>query len=166
MIFVLMTFKSTYLYEKVFEMILNVAGQRQFAIEKHISDFELPIAKAARKAFPNITTHGCSLHLQQNIVKRLGRIQLKKKYAEDLQFAKEIHMFAALAFLEPREVLLYINAFERQFQKMHNFLESSSRKIIQSCQMETLQCSLQSQVCAESFHHQIHRILSTSNCRM
>lgn len=78
-----------------------------------MSDFEMASMKAAKKYFPLAEIHGCLFHFTQNIWAHVQQLGLQSKYANDEDFAFEIKLLIALAYVPIDHV---IEAFEELMQ--------------------------------------------------
>ncbi|CAF3051823.1 unnamed protein product [Rotaria socialis] len=70
--------------------------------------FEKAVANVLSNNFPQVCLSGCYFHLRQSIHRKLQEQGLQKKSEDDVGFAHGIHKMAALAFINPNDV---INAF-------------------------------------------------------
>jgi hypothetical protein len=55
------------------------------------TDFESAAIKGFKAVFNGIQSKRCMFHFRQNLIKRLGALDLKSKYAEDLKFSKWVN---------------------------------------------------------------------------
>ena len=69
-----------------------------------IVDFEIAVIKNIRAAFPTAKIRGCFFHLKQNVFRKAQELGFQARYENDKEFAANIKLFAALAFLPPKQV--------------------------------------------------------------
>ncbi|KAG7157932.1 hypothetical protein Hamer_G030700 [Homarus americanus] len=74
-------------------------------------DYEQAARSATEKVLPNTSVKGCFYHLSQNIYDKVQYEGLQGKYQVDADFALNIRMLPALAFIPQDEV---VDAFETQ----------------------------------------------------
>ncbi|CAF3461959.1 unnamed protein product [Rotaria socialis] len=91
--------------------------------------FEKAVANVLSNNFPQVCLSGCYFHLRQSIHRKLQEQGLQKKSEDDVGFAHGIHKMAALAFINPNDV---INAFADvsthlgdDFQSMLDYFEDT-----------------------------------------
>lgn len=64
-----------------------------------ITDFEIAAINAVRTNFPLAEPHGCFFHFSQNIWRHIQKAGLQSKHNEDAEFAFQLRLLIALAFL-------------------------------------------------------------------
>lgn len=74
-----------------------------------MTDFEMAAMKAVKNCFGMAEIHGCHFHFAQNIWAHVQQLGLQSKYTDDEDFALNIKMLIALAYV-PREHV--VEAFE------------------------------------------------------
>jgi len=72
-------------------------------------DFELAVINSLERIFPDCEIKGCFFHLSQNIYRKIQENGLQQRYQEDPDFALNLRMIPALAFVPTDEV---VGAFE------------------------------------------------------
>jgi hypothetical protein len=60
--------------------------------------------------FPQSTVHGCFFHLSQCIWRQIQQAGLQVRYSQDAEFALQLPLLPALAFVPPNDV---VDAFEQ-----------------------------------------------------
>ncbi|CAF4417542.1 unnamed protein product [Rotaria socialis] len=98
-VFCLLQRKSTATYKKMINKIVEFAPT--WSPRTIMLDFEKAVANVLSNNFPQACLSGCYFHLRQ-------KQGLQKRYEDDVGFAHGIHKVAALAFINPNDV---INAF-------------------------------------------------------
>ncbi|XP_066963162.1 uncharacterized protein [Macrobrachium rosenbergii] len=68
-------------------------------------DYEQAAKSAIEEVFPNATIKGCFYHLSQSIYSKVQYEGLQSKYQTDANFALQIRMIPALAFVSPDTVI-------------------------------------------------------------
>lgn len=72
-------------------------------------DFEKATMNAIVEEFPNAEIHGCNFHFGQNVWRHVQAVGLQTVYANDDDFAQNIKLLTALAFVPTDRV---VDAFE------------------------------------------------------
>ncbi|CAF4543177.1 unnamed protein product [Rotaria socialis] len=98
-VFCLLQRKSTATYKKMINKIVEFAPT--WSPRTIMLGFEKAVANVLSNNFPQACLSGCYFHLRQ-------KQGLQKRYEDDVGFAHGIHKVAALAFINPNDV---INAF-------------------------------------------------------
>ena len=75
------------------------------SISSILTDFEIGMINAISSEFPSCTNYGCFFHFCQCLYRKLCEFGLKSHYDTDAQFALNIRMLSALAFLPPNRVV-------------------------------------------------------------
>ncbi|XP_055912327.1 uncharacterized protein LOC129946231 [Eupeodes corollae] len=112
LVYCLMSRKSKEAYEEFWLQLLKCACELNISLnpERIISDFEMAIIRSAQTFFPNTQTNGCLFHFGQIIWRKVQNLSFQVKYGQNENFAMEIRMIKALAFVPPGEVLEYFEA--------------------------------------------------------
>lgn len=99
---------SQEVYEEVFGELLKL--NPRLNPTDFMTDFERATMNTIRKFFPAAEVHGCHFHFCQNIWAHVQQFGLQTRYTDDEDFALNIRMLIALAFLPSHHV---IDAFEK-----------------------------------------------------
>lgn len=108
--YILMENKSQRLYTRVFDVILSLTNAAPHRI---ITDFEIGAMNVLTSKYPDATFSGCFYHLQENNYKKLtelvmetsdGPKKMSQVYGTNTQFALDMRLFSALAFLPVERV--------------------------------------------------------------
>jgi hypothetical protein len=100
MIYCVMPNKSTEMYNKCLDQITNFG----LAPDIIITDFERAEINSLNRSFPNAQVHGCFFHYAQCIWRKLQDIKWAAKCQHDVEFAMDIKLFIALAFVRVADV--------------------------------------------------------------
>ena len=73
-------------------------------------DYEAAIINTIRDNFPNTDVKGCFFHLSQNIFRKIQEHGLQVKYQDDSDFALQLKMIPALAFVPIQDVIKAFDA--------------------------------------------------------
>lgn len=68
-------------------------------------DFELAAVNAINQNFEGVNVSGCFFHLTQNVWKQIQKVGLQTRYNNYIEFAVNIRMLAALAFVPVADVI-------------------------------------------------------------
>jgi hypothetical protein len=103
----LMSSKSMECYKTLFQDLNDYAAENgiNLAPSVIISDFEQAAIRASGEEFSGTANAGCFFHLCQNIYRKVQTVGLSSKYATEEDFSLKVRQFAALAFLQPSEVI-------------------------------------------------------------
>lgn len=106
---------STHKSQDVYEMILTKLKELNSNINPtdFMMDFEMAALKACKNVFDMADIHGCIFHFGQNIWRHVQQLGLQTKYSEDDDFALNIRLLIALAYVPKENV---IDAFEELMQ--------------------------------------------------
>ena len=103
LIYALLPNKREQTYIEVWKEIKVLAPN--LAIDSILIDFEPGMINAIKKEFPQSANYGCFFHFCQCIYRKLCACGLKSLYDTDAEFALNIRMLSALAFLPPNRVV-------------------------------------------------------------
>jgi hypothetical protein len=109
--FALMHRRRTGDYKKILKALVK-ASSKVLAPKFITTDFESAAIKGFKAVFSGIQSKGCMFHFGQNLMKRLGVLGLKSKYAEDLKFNQWVNGIFALALCPLTEI-------PSEFEKCH-----------------------------------------------
>lgn len=102
LVYVLTTNKQQETYEEVFEVLKRLEPTRN---PTDITvDFEMAVMNAIRKHFELAEIHGCYFHFGQNIWRKVQEVGLQSEYAKNADFALQIRLLIALAYVPPESV--------------------------------------------------------------
>ena len=104
LVYILMESRTQNIYEKVFETLKNFGP---FNPKTILTDFEFAALNAFKKSFPNANQRGCFFHFSQCIWRKIQTPEcqlIQEKYKSDGEFALNIKMLAALAFIPIEDV--------------------------------------------------------------
>lgn len=97
LVYVLTTDKSQRTYEEIFLQLKSMRPQM------NPTDFTIDFEKAAMRAivesFPDADIHGCNFHFGQNFWRHVQTVGLQSVYSSDADFALNIRLLLALAFV-------------------------------------------------------------------
>lgn len=68
-------------------------------------DFEQAAINALNTQFEGVIVSGCFFHLEKNMWKHIQQIGLQTRYNNDIEFAVNLRMLAALAFVPVNDVI-------------------------------------------------------------
>jgi hypothetical protein len=116
-VFILMPNRRENTYERVFEAIKNL--EPSLNPDSIMTDFEKAAINAFTSSFPSSNQRGCFFHFTQCIWRKIQTpecSEIRKKYIDDPDFALQIKMLAALAFIPPNDVIrIFDDLVESQF---------------------------------------------------
>lgn len=128
MVYILMSGKTTALYEKVFSSLNDNALELgiNLAPKLIITDFEKAAINAIRTVFEGVVVKGCHFHFMQNIYKHIQQVGWQIRYGTDIEFALKVRQIAALSFLEHEEIPVWFeeisSEFGKEFEPLTNWL--------------------------------------------
>ena len=102
-IFALLPNKTKATYRRLMIAISNLTNGR-FPIDILI-DFERGAINAIQAVFANTNVKGCFFQLCSNVWKHVQNAGLQVRYVEEPEFALQLRMLTALAFLPPQDVV-------------------------------------------------------------
>ncbi|XP_006814764.1 uncharacterized protein LOC102805415 [Saccoglossus kowalevskii] len=111
-LYALLPNKQEATYTRLFCQIFNI--RQQLNPTSIMSVFKSATINAAVTVFPNATRKGCFYHLSQCVYRRVQAEGLQQQYQEDNDFALEVCMLPALAFVTAE----VIDAFETLQQEL------------------------------------------------
>ena len=118
-IFALLPNKTQATYNRFFREVFGHILAYGNGPDDILIDFERSVINAISIQNPNIDIKGCFYHLCSNIWKHIQNFGLQERYKGDAEFALQIRMIAALAFLPPADV---VPAFENLCDDIrHNY---------------------------------------------
>lgn len=97
----LCTGKNKKLYRRMFHEIKDLEPRLSSNIV--MADFELTFTQAAQREL-GVEVKGCFFHFTQCIWRKIQKCGLQEKYASDSQYAINLRMLCALAFVPPDDV--------------------------------------------------------------
>ncbi|XP_031639266.1 uncharacterized protein LOC116351317 [Contarinia nasturtii] len=120
-VFILMSNKKEETYNEIFEFMLRLApiNPTDFMV-----DFEMAAMNSVTRYFPLADLHGCHFHFGQSVWRKIQEVGLQKQYNEDEEFALNLRMLVALAFVPVDDV---IKAYEELVETA--FFNSDDPKI-------------------------------------
>lgn len=114
LVYILTTSRTRQDYDKIFDELLKLRPKlnpTDFTI-----DFEQAVIGSVKAHFPMAAVHGCYFHLMQNMWKHVQFVGLQTVYSEDAEFAFNIKLILALAYVPEADVLLaYEQLMETDF---------------------------------------------------
>ena len=105
-VFILMPNRRESSYERVFEALKNL--EPSLNPDSIMTDFERAAMNAFNSSFPSSNQRGCFFHFSQCIWRKIQSSEcheIQKRYNDDPDFALQIKMLAALAFVPPNDVI-------------------------------------------------------------
>ena len=102
-IFALLPSKTEATYRRLMIAISNLTNGR-FPTDILI-DFERGAINVIQTVFANANVKGCFFHLCFNVWKHVQNAELQVRYVEEPEFALQLRMLTALAFLPPQDVV-------------------------------------------------------------
>lgn len=97
LIHVLASDKSEETYNLIFRAILHL--EPNINPTDVMTDFEMAVINAVRTNFPLAEHHGCLFHFSQSVWRHIQSVGLQTVYNEDAEFAFQLRLLIALAFL-------------------------------------------------------------------
>lgn len=92
-----MSDKKEETYNNIFNVLLTLEpGLNPTDI---MVDFEMAAINASKRNFPLADVHGCHFHFTQNVWKHIQSVGLQTIYNEDEDFALQLRLLTALAFV-------------------------------------------------------------------
>lgn len=121
-VFVLLTGKAESDYNKMLEMVIELATDfnLNFSFKVVISDFEYAIRNAYKRYF-TARFMACSFHLKQAMIKLLGKLHLRTHYGVDKTFQQDVHAVFALSFVPSNDI-------KRYFDDLHPILTQPGKE--------------------------------------
>lgn len=107
-LYVLTTSKSQAVYDEIFQNLLEL--EPKLNPTDVMIDFEMAVIKSIQANFPEAAVHGCFFHFGQSIWRHLQSVGLQTVYTNDEDFAVQIRMLIALAFIP---IPFVIEAYEQ-----------------------------------------------------
>lgn len=104
LVYVLTPSKKEATYERLLNCLIDISDVH-LEPEVFISDFEESFINAIKKVFPNVSHHGCYFHFSQCVIRHVAALGLKQRYNTDDEFALNVKMLIALAFVHPDFVI-------------------------------------------------------------
>jgi hypothetical protein len=102
-VFALLPNKAEVTYRRFYEQIFAQIGHNN--LQDVLLDFEKAAINAIRHVNGGITIKGCFFHLSSNVWKHIRENGHQPRYMEDPEFALNLRMICALAFLPPDVVV-------------------------------------------------------------
>lgn len=130
-IYVLMSGKSTSLYEEVFKYIEEKIFQLKPS--RFMADFEAGLRKAIKSIYPDATLHGCWYHFCAAIRRKLLKFGLYQLIVNEPLARFIYRSILSLPLLPPKSILAGYNIIKReaknnglyaQFKQMFDYFES------------------------------------------
>lgn len=103
LVYVLTTDKKRDTYDKILSKLLEI--QENINPTDVMLDFEMAAIKSVQQHFPLTEVHGCFFHFTQNVWRHVQSSGLQAVYASDEDFALQIRLLMALAFVPSEKVL-------------------------------------------------------------
>ena len=101
--------KAEIVYEQYFTTVCNaVRNNNGNDPDGLFVDFETAAINAIQNVLLQTDISGCFFHLSSNLDTWIKRARLQQRYMNDPQFALQLRMITALAFLPPHDV---VNSF-------------------------------------------------------
>lgn len=101
--YVLMTDKSENSYDEVLSALQQV--EPRLNPTDFVVDFEKAAINAINRTFPMAEVHGCFFHFGQSVYRHVQQVGLQSIYSSDADFAQNIKLLMALAFVPPDSVV-------------------------------------------------------------
>lgn len=112
----LLTNKKEETYVEALKVLLE--AQPTLNPTDYMVDFERAAMNAIHEVFPDSEIHGCHFHFTQNVWRHIQQVGLQKKYNEDADFALNLRLLIALAFVPIDSVAeAYTELLETEFFK-------------------------------------------------
>jgi hypothetical protein len=107
-VFALVPNKSEAAYIRLLEALKSI--KPNLRPDSIMVDFDRAAINAFLQQFPQSTVHGCFFHLSQGIWRQIQQAGLQVRYSQDAEFALQLPLLPALAFVPPNDV---VDAFEQ-----------------------------------------------------
>ena len=108
-VFAHLPFKAEIVYEQYFTTVCNaVRNNNGNDPDGLFVDFQTAAINAIQNVLLQTDISGCFFHLSSNLDTWIKRARLQQRYMNDPQFALQLRMITALAFLPPHDV---VNSF-------------------------------------------------------
>ena len=78
-------------------------------------DLERAVINSFQVQFPGAEVKGCYFHLSQSVIREVGKLGMKVRFAEEIDFYVLVKCLPALAFMPPDEVEVCFNILQREF---------------------------------------------------
>lgn len=101
--YILTTDKTEHTYNEILAELKRL--QPQFNPTDFTIDFEKAAMNAITEQHPLADIHGCHFHLGQNVWKHVQSVGLQAAYTSDANFALNIRMLIALAFVPEESIV-------------------------------------------------------------
>ena len=111
-VYCLMTSKRQDMYNILFARLK--AKSPQLNPLTCVMDFEAAAHAALRAAFPAVQVQGCFFHLSQSIWRKIQDLGLRQAYIRNQRVRVYCKMLAALAFMEPDEVIQGFDSLDEE----------------------------------------------------
>ncbi|XP_046740521.1 uncharacterized protein LOC124407954 [Diprion similis] len=123
-VYVMAPSKSKRMYEKVLQCLTE--AEPSLYPEKIVIDFERSFITAVQNVFDECEIQGCHFHYGQCIWRHVQQFGLQKRYSMDAEFALNIKMLIALAFVPCERVEHAFEALATSiyYKENHNDLEN------------------------------------------
>ena len=82
-------------------------------------DFEQVMMNMMQLLLTNVEIKGCFFHLSSNIWKHIQSPRLQERHDKDPEFAIDLRMLAALAFVSKNNIIEYFNQFRDSIQQFY-----------------------------------------------
>lgn len=103
LVYILTTNRKESTYAEIFAKLLEIEPHIKPA--RAMIDFELAAINAINMMFEGITVSGCFFHLEKNMWRHVQQFGLQTRYNNDSEFAVNLRMLAALAFVPVVDVI-------------------------------------------------------------
>lgn len=101
--YVLTCNRKTETYNEIFSQLLNI--EPKINPTDITIDFEMAVINSVRTNFPQAEIHGCYFHFTQSVWRHVQSIGLQIPYTSDEDFAFQIRLLIALAFVPKENVV-------------------------------------------------------------
>lgn len=108
LVYILMPDKNEESYSNVLSVLKNYLPHSN--VERMMVDFEIAFINAFKLCFPNVHIAGCYFHFTQCVWRHVQCVGLQRSYNNDVNFALNVRMLMALAFVPVHDVK---NAFNQ-----------------------------------------------------
>lgn len=103
LIYVLSTNRKEITYAHIFAKLLEL--EPDLKPRRAMTDFEMAAVNAINDQFEGVSVSCCFFHLTKNMYKHIQAVGLQKNYNNSTEFAVNIRMLAALAFVPENDVI-------------------------------------------------------------